>query len=67
MKEFKDMIELRDLFVILVLIFLCYQQSQIYWLNYRVQELYYGELLQNEINTEMVKRLHLYEIKLKKD
>lgn len=67
MKEFKDMIELRDLFGILVLIFLCYQQSQIYWLNYRVQELYYGELLQNEINTEMVKRLHLYEIKLKKD
>lgn len=67
MKEINDMIELRDLFMILVLIFLCYQQSQIYWLNYRVQELYYGELLQNEINTEMVKRLHLYEIKLKKD
>ena len=67
MKEFKDMIELRDLFVILVLIFLCYQQTQIYWLNYRVQELYYGELLQNEINTEMVKRLHLNDMKLKKD
>ena len=64
MKEFKDMLELRDLFIILVLIFLCYQQSQIHWLNYHVQELYYGELLQNEINTEVVKRLHLYEIKL---
>ena len=64
MKEFKDMLELRDLFIILVLIFLCYQQSQIHWLNYRIQELYYGELLQNEINTEVVKRLHLYEIKL---
>lgn len=64
MKEFKDMIELRDLFVILVLIFLCHQQTQIYWLNYRVQELYYGELLQNEINTEIVKRLHLYDMKL---
>ena len=64
MKEFKDMLELRDLFIILVLIFLCYQQSKIHWLNYRVQELYYGELLQNEINTEMVKRLLLYDMKL---
>lgn len=64
MKEFKDMIELRDLFVILVLIFLCYQQLQIQDLKSKIKTLYYGEQLQNEINTEIVKRLHLYEIKL---
>lgn len=67
MKEIKDMIELRDLFIILVLIFLCYQQLQIQDLRYRIQALYYGELLQNEINTEIIKRFYLYDIKLKKD
>lgn len=61
MKYIKNMIELRDLFVILVLIFLCYQQIQLWDLRSRIQELFVGEHLQNEINTEIVKRLYLHE------
>lgn len=59
MKYIKNMIELRDLFVILVLIFLCYQQIQLWDLRSHIQELFVGEHLQNEINTEIVKRLYL--------
>lgn len=57
--------ELKDLFLILVLIFLCYQQIQLWDLRYHIQELYVGEHLQNEINTEIVKKLYLHEIEHK--
>lgn len=64
--SYKNGRELRDLFLILVLIFLCYQQIQLWDLRYHIRELYVGEHLQNEINTEIVKRLYLHGIRLDK-
>ena len=53
--------ELRDLYVYMLLIFLCYQSLQILELKLKyikLRESYIeSEMLQNEINAEIVKRL----------
>lgn len=63
--------ELRDLYVYLVLIFICYQSLEILELKYDykwLKESYIeSELLQNEINSEIVKRIILNEILEERD
>lgn len=53
--------ELRDLYIYLILAFLCYQSLQILELKLKYIELresyIESEMLQNEINAEIVKRL----------
>lgn len=62
--------ELRDLYVYLV-IFICYQSLEILELKYDykwLKESYIeSELLQNEINSEIVKRIILNEILEERD
>lgn len=57
MDKYKKYDELRDLFIILLLIFLCYHNLKLYHLQSKVSALYVGEHIQNEINSEFLKRL----------
>lgn len=49
----------RDLFILLLVIIICFQSIEIKYLKRDVGTLIEGEHLQNEINNEIIKRIYL--------
>ena len=49
----------RDLFILLLVIIICFQSIEIKYLKRDVGTLIEGEQLQNEINNEIIKRIYL--------
>lgn len=49
----------RDLFILLLVLIICFQSIEIKYLKSAVSTLFEGEHLQNEINNEILKRIYL--------
>ncbi len=49
----------RDLFILLLVLIICFQSIEIKYLKKDVKTLTEGEKLQNKINTELIKRIYL--------
>lgn len=49
----------RDLFILLLVLIICFQSIEIKYLKRDVKTLIEGEHLQNEINNEIIKRIYL--------
>ena len=49
----------RDLFILLLVIIICFESIEIKYLKKDVKTLIEGEKLQNKINTELIKRIYL--------
>ncbi len=49
----------RDLFILLLVLIICFQSIEIKYLKRDVGTLIEGEYLQNEINKEVIKRIYL--------
>lgn len=49
----------RDLFILLLVLIICFQSIEIKYLKKDVSTLIEGEHLQNEINNEIIKRFYL--------
>ena len=49
----------RDLFILLLVLIICFQSIEIKYLKRDISTLIEGEHLQNEINNEILKRIYL--------
>ena len=49
----------RDLFILLLVLIICFQSIEIKYVKRDVSTLIEGEYLQNEINKEVIKRIYL--------
>ena len=49
----------RDLFILLLVLIICFQSIEIKYVKRDVSTLIEGEYLQNEINNEILKRIYL--------